>query len=141
MLAGQYLYALTNIEACFMIQHCTGGKIPSRCFYLFWVTDLWKIWRCGGIIFLFVTHFRYIIKNVQGFFKKSEYWKANETYQVQTGFPILAKTKPATFSPSEMRANQWTREFKRNDVLYVSIFPCKTHIWHKTCCDYKNFIN
>ena len=41
------------------------------------------------------------------------------------GFPILAKTKPATFSPSEMRANQWTREFKRNDVYIFLVSRVK----------------
>ena len=41
------------------------------------------------------------------------------------GFPILAKTKPATFSPSEMRANQWTREFKRNDVYMFLVLNVK----------------
>ena len=41
------------------------------------------------------------------------------------GFPILAKTKPATFSPFEMRANQCTREFKRKDVYMFLVLHVK----------------
>ena len=84
------------------------------------------MWRWGSIIFSFMTHFWDINTNVRGFFKKSEYWKSQWNISSANGISHFSKNKAGYIFSIRMRANQWTREFKRNDVYIFLV----SHVKH-----------